>query len=60
MCNILRSFEKYLKEVNSLNLSWSPVHTEKFWKENVKRFEENDFLLIRLVSNNNIENWQKY
>lgn len=42
-----RSFEKYIKELNGQNLNWSPVHTEKFWKENVKRFEDNDFLLIR-------------
>ncbi|CAD8208099.1 unnamed protein product [Paramecium pentaurelia] len=55
---ILTSFEKYVKELNAQNLTWSPVHTEKFWKENVKKFEENDFLLIRklaeiLKSNNN-------
>lgn len=24
-------------------LEWSPVHTEKFWKENVKRFETGDY-----------------
>jgi V-type H+-transporting ATPase subunit H len=24
-------------------LTWSPVHTDKFWKENVKKFEDNDF-----------------
>ncbi|CAD8123762.1 unnamed protein product [Paramecium sonneborni] len=55
---ILTSFEKYVKELNAQNLNWSPVHSEKFWKENVKKFEENDFLLIRkladiLKSNNN-------
>ncbi|CAD8120222.1 unnamed protein product [Paramecium sonneborni] len=55
---ILTSFEKYIKELNAQNFCWSPVHTEKFWKENVKKFEENDFLLIRklseiLKSNNN-------
>jgi V-type H+-transporting ATPase subunit H len=29
------------------SLEWSPVHSEKFWKENVKKFEENDFYLIK-------------
>jgi len=24
-------------------LEWSPVHTEKFWKENVKKFDDNDY-----------------
>ncbi|CAD8112353.1 unnamed protein product [Paramecium sonneborni] len=41
-----------------LKLNYQNVHTEKFWKENIKKFEENDFLLIRklsdmLKSNNN-------
>ena len=45
-----RSFEKYQKELNSMHLVWSPVHSEKFWKENVKRFEDNDFLMIRKLS----------
>ena len=26
------------------------MHSEKFWKENVKKFEDNDFLLIRKLS----------
>lgn len=47
---ILTSFEKYVKELNNQSLSWSPVHSEKFWKENVKKFEENDFLLIRKLA----------
>ena len=44
---ILSSFEKYVKELNTQILEWNPVHTEKFWKENVKKFEDQDFLLIR-------------
>lgn len=27
-------------------LEWSPVHTEKFWKENVKKFDDNDYRKI--------------
>ena len=44
---ILTSFEKYQKELNSQNLTFSAVHSEKFWKENVKKFEEYDFIMIR-------------
>ena len=46
---ILSSFEKYNKEINTGVLEWNPVHTEKFWKENVKKFEDQDFLLIRFL-----------
>lgn len=44
---ILTSFEKYEKELNKGYFEWSPVHSEKFWKENVKKFEEDDFKLIK-------------
>jgi V-type H+-transporting ATPase subunit H len=36
----------YTKEVESGKLYWSQVHKEKFWRENVNRFEENDFSLV--------------
>lgn len=41
------SYEKYVKEVNSLVLEWGPIHSERFWRENVRKFEENDFFVIR-------------
>lgn len=44
---ILTSFEKYEKELNRGYFDWSPVHSEKFWKENVKRFEDDDFKMIK-------------
>lgn len=28
-------------------LEWSSVHTERFWKENAIKFEQNDFQLIK-------------
>lgn len=43
----MSSFEKYVKEINTTKLDWTPVHNEKFWKEHVKRFEDNDFALIK-------------
>jgi V-type H+-transporting ATPase subunit H len=43
----LSSFEKYKKEIFSGQLEWSPVHrSEKFWKENVLKFEEDKNKLI--------------
>lgn len=47
---ILSSFEKYIKEIDTDILSWGPCHSEKFWKENVKRFEEDDFKFIRILA----------
>jgi V-ATPase subunit H len=46
---ILTSFEKYNKEINTDKLNWGPCHSEKFWKEHVKKFELNDFGLVRYV-----------
>jgi V-type H+-transporting ATPase subunit H len=42
--------ERYEREVESHQLRWSAVHTTEFWKENFRRFEDNDFKLIRLLS----------
>ncbi|KRX04842.1 Armadillo-type fold [Pseudocohnilembus persalinus] len=46
---ILSSFEKYQKEIHSRHLDWSPVHTEKFWRENIRKFEDDDFKLIKML-----------
>lgn len=46
----LSSFEKYKKEVLSGTLEWSPMHTsEAFWLENVEKFEEKDFQILRVL-----------
>lgn len=49
MCSVrsCSSMERYEREVESGQLRWSPVHTAEFWKENFKRFEEDNFRLIR-------------
>ena len=39
--------ERYEREVESGQLKWSAVHTTEFWKENYKRFEDDNFKLIR-------------
>lgn len=43
---ILSSFEKYNKEISTSQLRWGPCHSENFWKENVKRFEIENFKLV--------------
>lgn len=45
---VLSNFEKYKKEVAGGQLDWSPMHTsDMFWRENVEKFEERDFLVLR-------------
>jgi len=47
----LSSFEMYETEIKAGNLSWTPVHSELFWRENVMKFEREEkgekFGLIR-------------
>eukprot|EP00906_Rhabdomonas_costata_P010865 RCo015285 len=41
----------YKQEVFSGRLDWTPVHkSEKFWKENIKEFEKDDFKILRTLS----------
>ena len=44
---VLSSFDKYVREINSENMEWNSVHTERFWKENAVKFESNDFQIIK-------------
>jgi len=46
---VLSSFERYSAEILSGNLEWSPVHSEKFWRENNLKFENDNFNLIRAL-----------
>ncbi|KAI0982862.1 hypothetical protein GJ496_006060 [Pomphorhynchus laevis] len=46
----LTSFEEYQLELKSHCLSWSPVHkSEKFWKENVERLNDNNLELLKTL-----------
>ena len=44
---ILSSYEKYVKEIRTDVLNWGPCHSEKFWKQNVKKFEDNNYELVK-------------
>jgi len=43
----LSSFEKYEKEMASGSMSWGPLHSNKFWGENVSKFEQNQFGAVK-------------
>lgn len=45
----LSSFEMYTAELMSGALRKSPVHNEKFWRENAIRFEDNNAVLIKTL-----------
>jgi len=47
--DVLSSFEVYQSEVMSGSLQWTPVHTELFWRENINKFEQKNFMLIKQV-----------
>ena len=47
----LSTFERWAKEVESKKLRWGSklVHNEKFWRENAKELERNDFILLKAL-----------
>eukprot|EP01041_Mallomonas_annulata_P004206 gene4206-8366_t len=45
----LSTFERWISEVHSGSLRPGIVHTEKFWRENAKCLEVNDFKLLKTL-----------
>ena len=43
----LSTFERWVSEIQSGALRWGVVHTEKFWRENAKLLEADDFKLLK-------------
>jgi V-type H+-transporting ATPase subunit H len=43
----LSTFDRWAAEVRSGALKWGILHTEKFWRENAKFVEGNDFALLK-------------
>lgn len=55
----LSNFDRYEKELSSGALHWGFIHSDKFWAENVSKFEKEEFKPIRtlgalLTSTNNV------
>lgn len=48
---IFSSFEKFLKELETEKLTFGPCHTNKFWKEHIKKTENNNFKVIEKLIN---------
>eukprot|EP00245_Coleochaete_scutata_P005888 TRINITY_DN19861_c0_g1_i1.p1 TRINITY_DN19861_c0_g1~~TRINITY_DN19861_c0_g1_i1.p1 ORF type:complete len:455 (-),score=94.09 TRINITY_DN19861_c0_g1_i1:822-2186(-) len=47
---VLSSWDKYKQEVLSGTLDWTPIHKNAaFWRENVTRFEDGDFQVLRVL-----------
>lgn len=47
----MSTFDEYFAEVVSTKLTWSPVHTsDKFWRENAARLNEQDAKLIKILT----------
>jgi V-type H+-transporting ATPase subunit H len=45
----LSTFDRWVSEVHSGALRWGVVHTEKFWRENSKLLEADDFKLLKKI-----------
>jgi len=43
----LSNFDKYEKQVKDGHLVWGYLHSNKFWGENVNKFEQNEFGVIK-------------
>mmetsp|Transcript_32452 Transcript_32452/g.114213 ORF Transcript_32452/g.114213 Transcript_32452/m.114213 type:complete len:159 (-) Transcript_32452:228-704(-) len=43
----LSTFERYADEVESKDLQWGLVHSEKFWRENARAADRDDFKLVK-------------
>ncbi len=43
----LSSFDRLRSEYEAGSLRWGIVHNEKFWRENVKYLEKDDFALLK-------------
>merc|ERR1711879_142341 len=44
------NFERYERELSSGTLVWGFVHTNKFWAENVMKFQDNDFAALKKLA----------
>merc|ERR1712217_787001 len=46
----ISNFERYEKELQTGKLQWGFIHSNKFWSENVHKFEANDFRAIKQLA----------
>lgn len=49
---LMSTFDVFKKELQTGQLEWTPAHrSEKFWKENIHHFEEDQFKALTLLKN---------
>lgn len=46
---VLTTMERYEKEIETGQLAWGLLHTDKFWRANYMDFERQDFGLIKML-----------
>eukprot|EP00747_Dinoflagellata_sp_TGD_P064467 gnl/TRDRNA2_/TRDRNA2_153919_c0_seq6.p1 gnl/TRDRNA2_/TRDRNA2_153919_c0~~gnl/TRDRNA2_/TRDRNA2_153919_c0_seq6.p1 ORF type:complete len:449 (-),score=116.02 gnl/TRDRNA2_/TRDRNA2_153919_c0_seq6:118-1464(-) len=46
----LSSYDRYERELATGKLAWGFIHSDKFWAENVMKFESNDFRSVKLLA----------
>merc|ERR1719217_1709087 len=47
---LLSNFDRYERELSSGQLKWGFIHENKFWAENVMKFESNQFAAIKQLA----------
>jgi len=47
--SVLSNFDRYERELHTGKLSWGFIHSERFWAENVKKFEKDDFRAVKTL-----------
>lgn len=48
--NEMSNFERYERELQTGKLSWGFIHSNKFWADNVLKFEQNDFRALKVLA----------
>lgn len=46
----MSNFDRYERELASGNLAWGFIHSEKFWNDNVMKFEKDEFRAIKTLA----------
>merc|ERR1711908_213364 len=46
----MSNFNRYMKELESCNLSWGFIHSSKFFGENIMKFNTGDFKAVKMLA----------
>merc|ERR1711865_362936 len=47
---LLSNFDRYERELQTGQLAWGFIHSDKFWSENVMKFEANHFSAVKKLA----------